>query len=150
MAIQPVFGHMFNEFSPKWSFIAAMAIFELGSILCAAAPSSSVLIGGRLIAGAGGAGLYVGTLVLISHAVPIRRRPFYLSIVTSMFGVASFTGPLLGGVFTDSRRLTWRFCFWINLRKCLAALFTKLYRRLRPLTSHSNWVYSDSPNRRIL
>ncbi|KAL9601173.1 MAG: hypothetical protein Q9179_002954 [Wetmoreana sp. 5 TL-2023] len=115
MAIQPVFGHMFDYFSPKWSFILAMAIFELGSILCAAAPSSPVLIGGRLIAGAGGAGLYVGTLVLISHAVPIRRRPFYLSIVTSMFGVASFTGPLLGGVFTDSGRLTWRFCFWINL-----------------------------------
>ncbi len=117
MAIQPAFGRLFDEFSAKWTFVLAMGIFEVGSILCALAPSSSVLIGGRLIAGAGGAGLYVGTLILISHAVPIRKRPFYLSVVTSMFGVASFAGPLLGGVFTDSKRLTWRFCFWINLRK---------------------------------
>ena len=76
-----------------------------------------VLIVGRLIAGAGAAGLYVGTLTVVGHAVPIRRRPAYLSLVTSMFGVASVLGPILGGVFTDSRGLTWRFCFWINLRE---------------------------------
>lgn len=117
MAIQPAFGRLFDDFSPKWALILAMGVFEVGSILCAVAPSSSVLIGGRLVAGAGGAGLYVGTLILVSHAVPIRKRPFDLSIVTSMFGVASFAGPLLGGVFTDSKRLTRRFCFRINLRK---------------------------------
>jgi MFS family permease len=117
MAFQPAFGHLFDNFSPKWMFVLTLGIFEIGSIVCAVAPSSPSLIVGRLIAGAGGAGLYVGTLTLISHAVPIRKRPLYLSIVTSMFGVASVAGPLLGGVFADSERLTWRFCFWINLRK---------------------------------
>ena len=116
MAFQPAFGRMFTGFSIKKVYMAAILIFEVGSIVCATASDSTALIIGRLIAGAGGGGLYVGTLTFMGLAVPIRRRPFYISLVTSMFGVVSVAGPLLGGVFTDSEKLTWRFCFWINLR----------------------------------
>ncbi|KAI8950516.1 major facilitator superfamily domain-containing protein [Xylaria longipes] len=84
------------------------------SIICALVPSSIILIIGRLIIGVGGGGLYIGSVVLIGYAVPCESRPMYISMVTSLDGVASFAGPLLGGISTDSR-LTRRFCFWINL-----------------------------------
>ena len=83
--------------------------------MCAAAPTSAALIIGRLIAGVGEAGLYVGVLSTVAYAVSIQKRALYLSVVTSLFGVASMAGPILGGVFTDTKSLTWRFCFWINL-----------------------------------
>ena len=118
MAFQPVFGQLFDVCSPRLAFLGAIAIFEVGSIICATAPGSIALIVGRLIAGAGGAGLYVGVLVFIGHAIHVKHRPALLSVITSVFGIASVTGPLLGGAFTDSTRLTWRFCFWINLRGC--------------------------------
>jgi MFS family permease len=37
----------------------------------------------------------------------------YIAAMSSMFGVSSVVGPVLGGTFTD--RLSWRWCFWINL-----------------------------------
>ncbi|KAI1154292.1 major facilitator superfamily domain-containing protein [Nemania diffusa] len=114
MALQPAFGQLYKLFSVRLIFLACIVVFEAGSILCALAPSSIVLILGRLITGVGGGGLYIGSVVLIGYAVPCESRPMYISMVTSLDGVASFAGPLLGGIFTESR-LTWPFCFWINL-----------------------------------
>ena len=82
------------------------------SVICATAESLRVLIVGRLNAGDGGTSLYVGTLTLVGYTLPIRKKPVYICIVTSMCGFVSVAGPLLGGLFTGTARLTWHFCFW--------------------------------------
>lgn len=117
MSFQPAFGQLCTVFPVKTVYLASIAGFELGSIISATAPNSVAFIVGRLVSGTAGGGLWCGTLTLMAHAVPVSKRHLYVSVVTSMYGVASAAGPLLGGVFTDSPRLTWRFCFWINLRK---------------------------------
>jgi MFS family permease len=117
MVSQPTFGRIYTYFNTKWLFVISLLIFETGSIICATAPTSLALIIGRAAAGAGFAGLYSGTLLVIVDSMPLRQRPLYIGVVTSMFAVSGVAGPLLGGVFTDSKRLTWRFCFWINLRR---------------------------------
>lgn len=117
MIAQPTVGKLYTYFNTKWLFVISLLAFEVGSIICAAAPTSIALILGRVVAGVGFAGLYSGALLIIVDSMPLRQRPLYISLVTSMFAVSGVAGPLLGGVFTDSKRLTWRFCFWINLRK---------------------------------
>src|ERR1700753_398033 len=89
-----------------------MITLIVGSIICAVAPNSKVLIGGRAVAGSGAAGLFSGGMTIIAFAVPLRRRPLYIAALSSMFGVSSIVGPILGGVFTD--KLTWRWCFWVR------------------------------------
>ncbi|CAG1977635.1 unnamed protein product [Fusarium graminearum] len=132
LSAQPAFGKIYTFWNLKWVYLASSMIFEAGSILCAAAPSSPVFIIGRAIAGLGAAGVFCGAMIIISRIVEMRKRPLLLAIVASMYGISSVIGPSLGGVFTHSKQLTWRFCFWINLP--LGALMAAIIVLYYPLS----------------
>lgn len=45
-ALQLPFGKLYGLFSAKWTFLSALFLFELGSLICAVARSSPTFIGG--------------------------------------------------------------------------------------------------------
>ncbi|KAK4096552.1 hypothetical protein N658DRAFT_489871 [Parathielavia hyrcaniae] len=94
-SFQLPFGKLYKVFNPKWVFLVALLLFEVGSVICGAAPTSTALIIGRAIAGVGSAGVFSGSLVIIAHSTPMEKRPIYTSIVGGMFGIASVVGPLV-------------------------------------------------------
>ena len=53
-------GKVYARFDTKWVFIGCLTMFAGGSALCGAAPSMKAMIVGRVWAGAGGAGVYLG------------------------------------------------------------------------------------------
>lgn len=108
-----MYGKLYVEFHITWVFMAALGMFELGSIICGAAPNSIALIIGRAIAGIGCAGILSGTFIIIAQALPLHKRPIYTGIIGGMSGIAQVIAPALGGAFTD--HIGWRWCFWINL-----------------------------------
>ena len=124
MALQPTFGKIYTYFEIKRVFICALLIFEFGSIVCATAPNSEAFIVGRAIAGIGSAGQLSGGMTIIGFTVPLKNRAMFYAFLQSMNAIASVVGPPLGGVFTDSSKLTWRFCFWINLREQFLDIFS--------------------------
>ncbi|PCD34037.1 hypothetical protein FGRA07_09192 [Fusarium graminearum] len=91
-SFQLPFGRIYGLLNPKWLFLLTLGIFEIGSLVCALAQSSISFIAG---------------------STPLEKRPIYISIIGSMFGIASISGPLIGGALSD--KLSWRVCFWLNL-----------------------------------
>ncbi len=53
-------GRAYGLFDVKALVIASVCLFEIGSAICGAAPTSNALIVGRAVAGIGGAGMYLG------------------------------------------------------------------------------------------
>lgn len=113
-SFQLLLGNVYKFYPAKPVFIAGITVFEVGSAICGAAPSSIVFITGRAIAGIGSSGLVGGAMVIMFHIIPLQQRPIYQGLFGAVFGIGSVIGPLLGGVFTD--HVTWRWCKFISLR----------------------------------
>jgi MFS transporter, DHA2 family, glioxin efflux transporter len=90
-----------------------MVIFEVGSLICAVAPGANALIVGRAIAGFGGAGVGTGAFTIIGVAAESKKRPPLIGFVGETYGIAAVLGLLLSGAFAD--KVSWRWCFYINL-----------------------------------
>ncbi|KAF2877682.1 major facilitator superfamily domain-containing protein [Massariosphaeria phaeospora] len=112
-ATQPLAGKMYVLFPKKTIFLGYLAIFEIGSLICALAASSRTLIVGRAITGLGASGIFAGSLVVITTIMPLHKRPIWQGTLNATFGIASIVGPVLGGALTEG--VSWRWCFYINL-----------------------------------
>ncbi|ORY25555.1 major facilitator superfamily domain-containing protein [Naematelia encephala] len=112
-AFQPMSGRLSDIFGRKVVLSASLLVFLVGTTLCAVAQSMTQLIAFRALAGIGGGGMMTLIMVIASDVVPLKERGKYQGILGGIVAAANSAGPLLGGVLSE--KLTWRWCFYINL-----------------------------------
>jgi EmrB/QacA subfamily drug resistance transporter len=117
-------GRLGDIFGRRRMFRIGVGGFTIASALCAAAPSASALIAGRLLQGFAGAAMWPQVLSIIQvHFAPSQRRKV-LAMQGGIQGLASVTGQIVGGglIALDFLHLGWRTVFLINVPVGLFAL----------------------------
>ena len=106
-------GRVADHFGQRRTFVAALVLFGLASLVGGAAQSRNMLIGARAVQGLGGAFMAACSLAIITSSFPPGPR-LHRAIGTwaAMNGLGGAAGVLFGGIITQE--LTWRWVLLIN------------------------------------
>jgi EmrB/QacA subfamily drug resistance transporter len=107
------FGHLSDRVGRKPLWLAGLATFTVGSMLCGAAPSLALLVLARAFQGLGGALIFAPGLAIITDAFPPAGRGRALAVNAVVFAMGTSLGPTLGGLITE--HLSWRWIFYLNV-----------------------------------
>lgn len=99
-----------NRFGPRRAYGVAVAIFATGAVLCATAPAMPAMLAGRVMQGIGSGLLVSMAYGVIRLVFPPSLWPRAMSMLSSMWGVATLIGPAIGGLFAGLG--VWRAAFW--------------------------------------
>jgi len=106
-------GRISDMIGRKTIFAGGLAVFTLGSGLCAFSTTEGQLILFRIFQGIGAAMLMATGVAIITHAFPPRERGKAMGLIGTVVSIGSMTGPVLGGFLIQ--RVGWQSIFYINI-----------------------------------
>jgi EmrB/QacA subfamily drug resistance transporter len=106
-------GKVADAYGRRLMFVTGIVVFTTASLLCGLATSSEMLIGARVLQGAGAALMNPATLSIIAATFPPRERGTAIGIWAGTSALALAIGPLVGGLITE--HLDWSWIFFVNV-----------------------------------
>ena len=116
----PVYGKLGDLRGRRAVYLSAVTVFTVASLIAGMAWSFPVLVAARVVQGIGGGGIVSQSSAVIADLVPARQRGLYSWITPTVWTLASFVGPVLGGALAEYA--SWRLIFLLNLPLGLLAL----------------------------
>src|SRR6188508_1527369 len=106
-------GKLADAYGRRLVFVIGIVVFSVASLMCGLADSTDMLIGSRVLQGAGAALMNPATLSIIAATFPPRERGTAIGIWAGTSALALAIGPLVGGLITE--HLEWSWIFFVNI-----------------------------------
>ena len=123
------------NFSGLRSALSAGAlIYLVGCLICASSVTMYVVLVGRLLQGVGGGYLVALAFIAIRHWFDPGLMPKVMALISAVWSMSAFAGPLVGGTFSTFGN--WRLAFLVVGAQ--AIIFIILVRKITPKTKISD------------
>nr|WP_310789107.1 DHA2 family efflux MFS transporter permease subunit [uncultured Alistipes sp.] len=137
----PSSGWIADRFGNKRFYIVGLALFTLGSGLCAQADSDAFLIGARALQGVGSGIIQSLGLAIVTREFPPQQRGLALGLWAVAAAASISFGPLIGGYLVDD--FSWHLIFDVNvpigiLAIALSAVVQKEWKS--PVRGRFDWA----------
>lgn len=128
----PIFGKLSDIYGRRRLYLIAITIFLIGSVLCAQAQTMPQLVVFRTLQGLGAGGIQPLAFTIIGDIFTFEQRAKMQGWFSSVWGVSSIIGPVVGGFLVE--QVSWHWVFWLNLPIGLfaAALMILAWRDVNP------------------
>jgi EmrB/QacA subfamily drug resistance transporter len=113
-------GRIGDIFGRRRALLTGVALFGVTSVLCAIAPSATLIIAFRALQGLGAALIFPVSVSVLTNAFPAVRASHAIGLAYGIAGLGNAAGPLIGGLLTDT--VGWRWIFWLNVPLTLVSL----------------------------
>jgi len=138
----PLYGYVGDVMGRRRMLFVALAIFMLGAVCCAFAPTMNLLIASRVLQGLGGGGLMSLSQALLAEVIPPRERGRYQGYNATVFVAASAIGPVVGAFLT--LKFGWHSVFFINLPVGVLAFLLIFRIPNRAGYRHESWQFDTA------
>lgn len=108
-----VTGRLGDQFGQKRIYQVGIIVFTLSSLWCGLATSLESVVAARFVQGLGASLVGPQTLAIITRIFPPERRGVAMGLWGTVAGLATLTGPVLGGFLTST--WGWEWIFFINI-----------------------------------
>jgi EmrB/QacA subfamily drug resistance transporter len=116
----PLWGRLSDLYGRRPMYLIGLGTFLVGSALSGAAHDMTGLIVFRMLQGLGAGSLLTLGMTIVGDLFKLERRAKVQGYFSSVWGLASVLGPLLGGLLTD--HVSWRWVFYVNVPFGLLAM----------------------------
>jgi EmrB/QacA subfamily drug resistance transporter len=134
-----LFARLSDIFGRRNIYVAALAVFAVGSLVVSLSDNFNVLLTGRAIQGFGASGIFPVASALVGDLFPPEKRGRILGLIGAVFGIAFLMGPFIAGILLHY--FEWHFLFIINIPISLVLIYYSF--KILPSVPNSNVSHID-------